>query len=161
MLVKGISNNKASWTSQTNTHKLKWNLFFIVAYESCFFRLSPHFSSILFLFSLLSLHMHTSIRTRHISSNFLPCWLSVSSQPHLALIFTHSRGLNKKLREAMAAYLLYRCKHLCMLIFRVVSPSLTKNSIYAAYSRYNNKFDKIISVMWRMFHCSLHVSAAA
>jgi len=32
-----------------------------------------------------------------------------------------SKGSNKKLREVMAAYLLYKCKHLCMLIFRVVS----------------------------------------
>jgi len=27
----------------------------------------------------------------------------------------------KMLRAVMAAYLLYRCKHLCMLIFRVVA----------------------------------------
>jgi len=34
----------------------------------------------------------------------------------------------------MTAYLLYRCKHLIMLIFRVVPLSLNI-SIYAAYSR--------------------------
>jgi len=35
----------------------------------------------------------------------------------------------------MAAYLLYTSKYLRMLIFRVVSPSLTKKSMYTAYSR--------------------------
>jgi len=35
----------------------------------------------------------------------------------------------------MAAYLLCRCKHLCTLIFRVVSLSLTKKSMCTAYSR--------------------------
>jgi len=36
----------------------------------------------------------------------------------------------KKLRDVMAAYLPYKCKHLCMLKYPVVSLSLTKNSIY-------------------------------
>jgi len=49
----------------------------------------------------------------------------------------------------MAAYLPYKCKHLCMLKFRVVSPSLTKNTIYTAYSRLytGNQSDDVISVM--------------
>jgi len=49
----------------------------------------------------------------------------------------------------MAAYLLYKCKHLCMLKFRAVSPSLTKNSMYkyTAYSRLYNQSDNMISVM--------------
>jgi len=58
----------------------------------------------------------------------------------------------------MAAYLLYKCKHFCMLKFRVVSPSVNKNSIYAAYSRLYNQSDNMISVMQRTFNCSLHVS---
>jgi len=58
----------------------------------------------------------------------------------------------------MAAYLLYKCEHLCMLKFRVVSPSLTKNSVYNAYSRLYNQSDNMISVTQRTFHCSLHVS---
>jgi len=47
----------------------------------------------------------------------------------------------------MAAYLLYKCKHLCMLEFRVVSPSLIKNSIYTAHSKLYNQSDNMISVM--------------
>jgi len=47
----------------------------------------------------------------------------------------------------MAVYLLYKCKHLFLLNFRVVSPSLTKNSIYTAYNRLYNQFDNMISVM--------------
>jgi len=45
-----------------------------------------------------------------------------------------------------------------MLKFRVVSPSVNKNSIYAAYSRLYNQSDNMISVMQRTFNCSLHVS---
>ena len=48
--------------------------------------------------------------------------------------YSCSRGSNKRLNvflrcpigEVMVGYLLYRCKHLCMLIFHVVPPSLTK-----------------------------------
>jgi len=47
----------------------------------------------------------------------------------------------------MAAYLPYKCEHLCMLKFRVVSPSLTKNSISTAYSKLYNQSDNMISVM--------------
>ena len=32
----------------------------------------------------------------------------------------------KKLRDVMAVYLLYRCKHLCILKFRALLPSITK-----------------------------------
>jgi len=45
-----------------------------------------------------------------------------------------------------------------MLKFHVVSPSLTKNSIYTAYSRLYNQSDNMIAVMKITFHCSLHVS---
>jgi len=34
---------------------------------------------------------------------------------------------------------------------------LTKNSTYTAYSRLYNKSDNMIAVVWRMFHCTLHV----
>jgi len=34
----------------------------------------------------------------------------------------------------------------------------TKKSIYGAYSSLKNKFCKVISVMQRVFHCSLHAS---
>jgi len=50
-------------------------------------------------------------------------------------------------RDVMAAYLLYKCKHLCMLKFRVVSPSLTKNSIYTACIRLYNQSGNMIAVM--------------
>jgi len=53
----------------------------------------------------------------------------------------------EKIRDVMAAYLLSKCKHLCMLKFRVVSPSLTKNSIYTAYSRLYNQSENMIAVM--------------
>ena len=53
----------------------------------------------------------------------------------------------ENLRDVMAAYLPYKCKHLCMLKFRAVSPSSTKNSIYTAYSRLYNQSDNMISVM--------------
>ena len=71
-LFKAIRMNKASSKSQSNTNKLKWVLFCIVEYESCFFCLSPRFLLLIFQF-LLSLHMHRPIRTPHVSSNFPPC----------------------------------------------------------------------------------------
>jgi len=40
-LLKDIRINIAFGRSQPNTHKLKWVLFFIVDYESCFLCLSP------------------------------------------------------------------------------------------------------------------------
>jgi len=53
----------------------------------------------------------------------------------------------KKLRDVMTAYLLYRCKHLCMLKLRVVFPSLTKKTILLHIAGHNNIFDNMISVM--------------
>jgi len=47
----------------------------------------------------------------------------------------------------MAAYLPYKCKQLCMLKFRVVSPSVTKNSINTGYSRLYNQSDNMIAVV--------------
>ena len=63
-LDKDISINKASWRPKSNTHKLKWVMFF--------------HSSLLFYF-LLSLHMN--IQTVHVSSNFLPFWFVVLGKP--------------------------------------------------------------------------------
>jgi len=47
----------------------------------------------------------------------------------------------------MAPHVLSKCKHLFMLKFRVVSPSLTTNSIYTAYSTLYNQFGNMISAM--------------
>jgi len=55
VFIKDVTNNKASWTSQSSTYKLKGVLFFILDYGSWFFCLSP----------LPSLHVH--LWTRHIS----------------------------------------------------------------------------------------------
>jgi len=41
-----------------------------------------------------------------------------------------------------------------MLKFRVVSPSLTENSIYTAYSRLFIQSDNMIAVVQRTFHCT-------
>ena len=53
----------------------------------------------------------------------------------------------EKLRDVMAACLLYNCKHLRMLKFCVVSPSLTKSSIYTAYSSPYDQSANMNSVM--------------
>jgi len=53
-LFKDIRINKAPSKSQSNTHKLKCVFFLIVDYDSCFFCLSPLFSSIIFLFFAFS-----------------------------------------------------------------------------------------------------------
>ena len=69
------------------------------------------------------------VQTRHVSSNFLPFWFLASGKP-IAWLFNSlliPRDQMKKLRDVTAAYLLYRCKHIYMLIFCVVSPPLIKN----------------------------------
>jgi len=43
VFIKDIRNNKASWTSQSNIHKPKWLLFFILECESCIFCLFATF----------------------------------------------------------------------------------------------------------------------
>jgi len=96
----------------------------------------------------LSLHMH--IRTRHVSSNFLPCWLLTSGKP-TAWLFNRlliPKDQTKNLRDVMKAFLLYRCKHLFMLKFRVVFPSLIKKVYILHIAGYNNnKSDSMTSVM--------------
>ena len=47
-IFKDIRMNKAIWRSQSNIHKLKWVLFFIVDYESYFFLLVATFVIITF-----------------------------------------------------------------------------------------------------------------
>ena len=52
---------------------------------------------------------------------------SVVSSSHDSLIRLLIPGDHtKKLKDVMAAKLLYRCKHLYMSKFRILSPSLTK-----------------------------------
>ena len=129
---KDIRINKASWNSQSDTHKLKWVLFIIVDYEYCFFCLSPPFSSLIFLFFAFLTYAY--IGTRHVSLNFLPCWFLISGKT-TAWFFNGSlipEDQTKKLRDVMAAYLLCRCKHLCVVKFRAVSTSLTKKGIDTA-----------------------------
>ena len=107
-----------------------------LAFSAC-----RHLSHHYFFYFVLSLHRR--IRTPHVSSKFLPCRFLISGK----LTAWHFKSLiipgdkTKKLREVMAAYLLYRCKHLCMLRFCVVSPSLTENSTL------HNQSDNMISVM--------------
>ena len=78
------------------------------------------------------------------------------SSPHDSLIVHSFQGIKrkKKLRDVMAARLLCRCKHLCMLKLHRLSPS--KNSIYYMYQA--NQSDNMISAMKSTFRCSLHVS---
>jgi len=79
---------------------------------------------------------------------FLVVFLSPVS-PSLGFLIVHSfEGIKRKnLRDVMAAYQLQRCKYLCMLIFRVVSPSLTKKVYILHIAGYNNKFGNMISAM--------------
>ena len=146
-LFKDVRVNKAYWKSQSNTHKLKWVLFLIVDYESCFFDLWPPFSSLIFLHFAFFAYAY---KTRHVSSNFFPCWFLVSGNPsawlfNSLLIPSHQK---KKLSDVMVAYLLYRWKHLCMLKFRAVAPSLTKNYIFILHiAGCNNKSDSMFSLI--------------
>jgi len=77
------------------------------------------------------------MHTRHVSSKFRPCWFFISgkSTPWLFNSLLIPGDQTKKLKDVIAAYLFYRCKHLRMLNFCVVSPFLTKRSICTAYSR--------------------------
>ena len=80
------------------------------------------------------------IRNRHDSSNILPCWFLISGKP-TAWLFNSlliPEDQTKQLRDVVVTYLLYRCKHLCMLKFRVVSPSLTKKVHILHITGYNS-----------------------
>jgi len=89
------------------------------------------------------------VRTRHVLSNFLPYWFLISGKPTACLFnsFTHSGHQMKILRDVTAAYLLYRCKYLCMLKFCIVSPSLIKKMYILHVAGYNNKSDNTILLM--------------
>jgi len=82
----------------------------------------PPFSSLLFLFfCILSLCIYGLATFRHI---FFPVGFlsSVSRTTWLLLV---PGDQTKKLSAVMAAYLLCRCKHLYMLVFRVLILILT------------------------------------
>ena len=107
-LFKDVRINKAFWTSLSNTYTLKGILFFIVDYyESYFFSARRHLPHYYFskLFCFL---MH--VWTQHVSSNVLPCWFLVNGKPTVWLFYSWliPEDQTKKLRDAMAAYLLCR-----------------------------------------------------
>jgi len=83
--------------------------FFNVNYESCFFCLSPHFSSLLFLFfSFLYIFIYGPSTFCYI---FFPlCFYSPVSRIAWLQWFTYCKGSNKKFK-VMAGHLLHRCKH--------------------------------------------------
>lgn len=75
-LLKKIRNGKASWTSESNTHELKWVLVYVLV---------RHLSQRIFLSFQ---HMH--LWTRNISLNYLPCrpsvrWAAPLSFNHLPI----------------------------------------------------------------------------
>jgi len=131
-LFKDIRRNKVSCRSQSNTHKLKRVLIFIVDYKSCFFLLVTTFLIITFTIFLLCLDMH--VRTQHVSSYVFPCYFLVFGKPTAwlfkSLLIPGDQTKKIKGCDGGIPY-----KHLCMLIFRVVSPSLTKKNKYTAYSK--------------------------
>jgi len=94
------------------------------------FLLVATFLIVTFFTFLLCLHTH--IQNRHVSSYFLSCWILVCGKPTAWLFNSLLPGdfipgdQTKKVRDVTAAYLLYRCKHLYMLIYGVVFLSLTK-----------------------------------
>jgi len=72
---KDIRIKKASWKSQSNTHKLKWALFFIVEYNSCFFYLSLPFLIISILCFLYICIYEPDMFRQIFSSGKLTAWL--------------------------------------------------------------------------------------
>jgi len=99
-----------------------------LAFSACC-HLSFHYSSIFFCFH------YTCICGPGMFRQIFSLFLSVSWKPHhFALIVYSFQGIKqKKLKEVMAAYLLYRCKHLCMLIFRFYC--ITYSNCWAALKR--------------------------
>jgi len=135
--------NKASSKPQSNTNDLKWVLFFIVEYESCFVCLSPPFLLLIFLFFAFFTYAYTNL-TCFVKLSSLSVFKSPVSSPYDILIVDGVS--NGKVRDVMAAYLLYKCKHLCMLKFRVVSPPLTKKVYILRIAGYNSYY--IIWSQW-------------
>jgi len=118
---KDIKINKA-WKSHATTLKLIWVLVFIVDYESGFFCLSPPFSSLIFLFFALCMH----VRTRYVSSNFLPCWFLVCGKPTVWHFHSLLIPGDQTKKGCNSGILLTSQMQTCMLKVRVGSPSLTK-----------------------------------
>jgi len=78
---------------------------------------------------LLSIHRHIRTPTCFVKLSSLLVFKSSLSSPHDILIVYSFQGTKrKKLRDLMSVYLPCKCKHLCMLKFRAVSPTLTKDS---------------------------------
>jgi len=115
-------------------------------YGSCFFCLSPPFSSLIFYF-LFSLHTHIYEPDMFRQIFFPGVFWPPVSPPHGFVIVYSFQGSNEQIKEYNStAYLLYRCKHLCMLKFRVVSPSLTKKVYILHITDYINKSDNMIFI---------------
>jgi len=96
-LFKDIRINKAPSKLQTHTNNLKCVFFLIVDYDSCFFYLSPPFSSIIFLFSAFFAWAYTS-HTCFVKLPSLLVFKSPVSSPYDILVITHSRGSNGKIK---------------------------------------------------------------
>jgi len=115
---------KASWTSESYTHKPQWVLFFIVDYGPCGFCL---FNTLFIICSsyVSAFFTYASMDPTYFVK-FFPCWLSVYGKPHhvacllilglfthnillilhlacLAIVFTHSRGSTKKYKKCVIA----------------------------------------------------------
>jgi len=93
---------------------------------------SPPFSWFaLPIFSSFFTYADASV-ARHISLNFLPCWFSVCAKPRHCSFNCLFKVIKPKTQKCVIVGpnkrsdggILYRCKQLCMLIFRLVSPSL-------------------------------------
>jgi len=99
------------------------------AFSACRY-LSHHYPSSNFCFLYIR-----GYRLRMFRQNLFPVGFKFRLSPPLDFYRLHIPGdQTKNLRLVIAAYLLYRFKHLYMLISHVVSPSLTEKSIYTAYS---------------------------
>ena len=85
---------KASWTSESYTHKLQWVLFFIVDYGPCGFSLFNTFFII--CSSYVSAFFTYGSMDPTYFVKFFPCWLSVYGKPHhlacllILGLFTHN-----------------------------------------------------------------------
>jgi len=95
--LKDIKINKASSKSQSNINKLKYVLFLIVDYDSCFFCLSPPFSSLIFLFFAFFASAYTN-PTCFVKLSSLLVFKSPGSSPHDILIVYSFHGIKLKIK---------------------------------------------------------------
>lgn len=109
------------------THEQKWGFIFL-DFESCFFWL---FTTFLIIYSFSAFFTYVSMDQANIVNFSSLLALSL----RLVLIVYSFYGINQKrknvllrspIREAIAGHLLYRCKHFCIFVFRVVLPSLSE-----------------------------------